>query len=334
MITIILPVRNEAKYIRAALDAVLTQTFPQDEIEILVADGMSTDGTREIIKEFQQSHPQIKLLDNPGKIVPIGMNIALRQARGDIIIRVDGHCLIAPDYVSNCVKHLIEEGVDGVGGSMETIGETPLSETIAIAMSSKFGVGNSAFRTTKGITRLVDSIPFPAYTKAIVQKAGFYDEELVRNQDDEYNYRIRELGGKLLLAEDVTSQYFSRGTLRNLWKQYYQYGYYKVRVLQKHPRQMSIRQFIPAAFICSLFASIILTLFTPWGWVLLSSITVFYIASNLLASVINAVKKGGKHFMILPLAYVIIHLSYGTGFLTGLFKFWNRWNDKQGLLPT
>lgn len=332
-ITVILPVHNEENYIRAALDAVLVQDYPIDQMEILIADGMSTDSTREIIKGYQQKHPNIRLLDNPGRIVPSGMNIALREAAGDIIIRVDGHCVIAPDYVSKCVKHLMEDGVDGVGGPMESIGETPIAETIALAMSSPFGVGNSAFRTTTSKTKLVDTVPFPAYTREKIQRAGLYDEELVRNQDDEYNYRIREMGGKLLLAEDVRSKYYSRGSLRKLWKQYFQYGYYKVRVLQKHPKQMSIRQFVPPLFVLSLLASLILTILTTWGWVALVSITGAYIAANLIASTITAAKKGWNHLTRLPIAYAIIHFGYGFGFLIGLINFWNRWGDKTGKVP-
>ena len=332
-ITVILPVRNEGNYISAALDAVLAQDFPLDQMEILVADGISTDDTREIISQYQQKHPNIILVDNPGRIVPTGMNIAIRQAQGEVIIRVDGHCVIAPDYVSNCVKHLTEDGVDGVGGPMESIGETPLAETIAVAMSSPFGVGNSAFRTNTGKTKLVDTVPFPAYTREIIQIAGWYDEELVRNQDDEYNYRIRELSGKLLLAEDVRSKYYSRGSFKKLWKQFFQYGFYKIRVLQKHPGQMSARQFIPPLFVLSLLFSLILAIFVSWGWVALLTITGVYITANLIASAIPSAKKGWKHFIQLPVAFGIIHVSYGSGFLAGFVKFWNRWKDKRGRVP-
>lgn len=245
-VSILLPVRNEAKNIYEIISSILNQDYP-GEMEILVVDGMSTDDTRAIIAGICSQHAGINLriLDNPGKIVPTGMNIALREAQGEIIIRVDGHCIIAPDYVRRCVAHLLKDGVDGVGGPMQSIGETRLAETIALGMSSQFGVGNSAFRTTSGVSRLVDSVPFPAYTRAMIERAGLYDEELVRNQDDEYNYRIRELGGRILLADDVRSKYYSRGSLGKLWRQYYQYGYWKVRVLQKHPRQMSLRQFVP-----------------------------------------------------------------------------------------
>ena len=301
-----------------------------DQIEILVADGMSTDGTREIVLEYQKNHPHLFLIDNPGKIVPTAMNLALQRARGEIIIRVDGHCIIAPDYLSKCANYLKTGEFAGVGGPMTSIGETPLSETIALAMSSSFGVGNSAFRTTSGRTMVVDTVPFPAYTRKIIDEVGFYDEELVRNQDDEYNYRIREHGGRLLLAEDIHSKYYSRGSLGKLWKQYFQYGFYKVRVLQKHPRQMSLRQFVPPAFVLGLAASLLLTLFTNRGFWMLLMVAGSYLLANLAASINIAAKKGWRNLLLLPVAFAIIHISYGLGFLSGLVKFWNRWGDKIG----
>ena len=329
MISLILPIRNEANFIRQSLDAILAQDTPMDEIEILVADGMSTDGTREIVAEYQKNHPNLFLIDNPGKIVPTAMNLALQHARGEVIIRVDGHCIIAPDYLSKCVNHLQSGEFAGVGGPMTSIGETPFSETIALAMSSSFGVGNSAFRTTSGRTMVVDTVPFPAYTRKIINEVGLYDEELVRNQDDEYNYRIREHGGRLLLAEDIHSKYYSRGSLSKLWKQYYQYGFYKVRVLQKHPHQMSLRQFIPPTFVFSLIGSLLLAIFTPWGKWLLLPVLGSYLLANVAASFYTASKKGWRHLLVLPAAFAIIHISYGLGFLSGLVKFWNRWGESE-----
>ncbi len=275
----------------------------------------------------------LQLYDNPGRIVPKGLNILIPNAKGDILIRVDGHCVIAPDYVSSCVKHILEDDVDGVGGPMHSIGENKGSQAIALAMSSKFGVGGSSFRTETGETKLVDTVPFPAYTREIIQKVGLYDEELVRNQDDEFNYRIRKAGGKILLAEDVQSKYYSRGSLNKLWKQYFQYGFYKVRVMQKHPRQMRPRQFVPVLFVLSLIASIIMMLVFPWGSILLSGLVGLYIAANLFASILTARKMGWYAVWRLPFAFMAIHLSYGSGFLWGLFKFWNRWGDQGGQVP-
>ncbi len=329
IISIIIPIRNEAASIAACLDAVLNQQGVNEfAMEVLVVDGISTDSTREIVNEYQKNHSNIVLIDNPGMIVPTGMNLAYKIAKGDYLIRVDGHCVISPDYVCNCIRHLQETGAAGVGGPMQTIGETPLSETIAVAMSSVFGVGNSAFRTTNGETKFVDSVPFPAYSRVILEKVGGYDEELVRNQDDEYNYRIRAAGGKILLAADVQSKYYSRGSLKKLWRQYYQYGYWKVRVLQKHPRQMSLRQFVPPLFVAALLASALAALFyPPAGW-LLAVVVATYLLADLAASVAAARQKGWRHFARLPLVFPILHLSYGLGFLVGLVKFARRWQER------
>ncbi len=338
-VTLILPVRNEGQFIARSLGAVLAQNYPPSRMEIFVMDGMSDDDTRAVVARLAAQNPQwqITILDNPGKIVPTGMNLALKQAKGEIIVRVDGHCIIAPNYVEKCVAHLRQDKVDGVGGPMETVGETFVAAAIAVGMSSPFGVGNSAFRTTSGKTALADTVPFPAYTREMIRRAGLYDEELTRNQDDEYNYRIRKLGGKILLARDVRSTYFSRASLKNLWRQYYQYGLYKVRVLQKHPRQMSLRQFIPPVFALTLLTFLILLCLSlvlpPPALRLLSFVLLAYLAANLAASVYAASKSQWKYLPALPIIFFILHFSYGLGFLAGLFKFWNRWGDKTGKVP-
>jgi succinoglycan biosynthesis protein ExoA len=333
-VTLILPIRNESAYIEHALTALLKQDYPSDCMEILIVDGMSMDDTRSLIQNFSEAYPSlhIRILDNPGRIVPTGMNIALREAKGEVVIRVDGHCLIAPDYVSKCVDHLKKDGVDGVGGPMESIGETKIAKAIAIGMSSPFGVGNSAFRTTSGRSMLVDTVPFPAYTWEVIKRAGFYDEELVRNQDDEYNYRIRELGGKILLADDVRSTYFSRSSLKGLWRQYFQYGYWKVRVLQKHPLQMSMRQFIPPVFVLGLFGSALLV-FSPAYRLFSIMVPLLYFMANMGASIWTSSKQKFQYLGWLPFIFLILHLSYGLGFLLGLVRFWDRWRDKAGKVP-
>jgi succinoglycan biosynthesis protein ExoA len=207
-----------------------------------------------------------------------------------------------------------------------------MAKAIAIGMSSPFGVGNSAFRTISGKSMLVDTAPFPAYTRKIIERAGLYDEELVRNQDDEYNYRIRELGGKILLAEDVHSTYFSRGSLKSLWRQYFQYGFWKVRVLQKHSRQMSLRQFVPPFFVLALFGSILLAL-SPICHPLSLITPLLYLAVNIFVSMNTACKHGWQYFPPLPFIFAILHLSYGLGFLVGMLRFAHRWKDKQGKMP-
>jgi len=332
-VSVIMPVRNEVEFIRLSLSAVLAQDYPEECLEIIVADGMSTDGTREIVQFFQSNRPHMKLIDNHSQIVATGLNSAIARSGGEIVIRVDGHCEITPDYVRRCVQHIYENEVDAVGGPIETVGSTPLAQTIAIAMSTPFGVGNSAFRTVNDKEMLVDTVAFPAYTRHALQLAGPFDEELVRNQDDEYNYRLSDLGVKILLAPDVKSKYYSRSSLSSLWRQYWQYGFWKVRVLQKHPRQMHLRQFAPPLFVASLLSAALLAPFTLAGQVALAAILGLYLIANLTASLYVTRRHGWRHLPLLPVVFAILHLAYGSGFLIGLLKFFNRWGDKVGKVP-
>ena len=327
-VTIILPVYNEEKFIEKCIHAVQEQDYPPEKMEILVADGMSTDKTVSLLNAMQAADKRISVFSNPGKIVPTGLNILIPEAKGDVVVRIDGHCIPEKDYVSNCVRHIQEDGVVAVGGPMKTIQMDDKYECIALATSSKFGVGNSTFRTMDGLTKFVDTVPFPAYSKVLIEDVGLYDEELVRNQDDEYNYRCREKGYKILLANDVRSVYFARSSFKKLWKQYFQYGYWKVRVLQKHPKQMSLRQFVPPAFVLAILFFSLLAILFSWGWIALLAFLGLYFGVNLAVSLSISSKKGWQLFPGLVLSFLKLHIAYGTGFITGLFKFWNRWNDR------
>lgn len=330
-ITIVLPIRNEAGSIRSCLDAILAQDYA-GPMEILVADGMSTDGTRDILAEYQRSFANIRIIDNPGKIVPTGINAAIRHAIGDIVIRIDGHTLIAPDYITCCVETLQRTNADNVGGRMTAVGESNFGSSVALATSTPFGIGNSIFHYAN-LEQETDSVYMGAWPIAVFEKIGLFDEELVRDQDDEFNYRLRENGGMIYLNPAIQSVYTTRSNLKSLWRQYFQYGLWKVRVLQKHPGQMSLRQFVPPTFVLGLVVSLLLTLTTAWGkWPLLLSAG-SYLLANLFASLLTAARNGWKCGFNLPIVFMTIHVSYGLGFLVGLFKFWNRWGDKIGKVP-
>lgn len=325
-VSVIMPVRNEALFIERSISALLRQHYPVDRMEIIIADGMSIDGTRAVISRIAgETVIPIRVVDNPKRIAPSGLNRAISAAAGDIIVRVDGHCEVDSSYVENIVEILSEGRAEGVGGPIETVGETPHARAIALAMSSWFGVGGSAFRTVNDREIFTDTVAFPGYSREIIEKAGPFNEELVRNQDDEYNFRIRKLGGRILLSPLITSRYYSRSTFRSLWRQYYQYGYWKVRVLQLHPRQMSARQFIPFGFVLWLLLLSMLSIWVPALVWLLAGTAAVYLTADLTASAFSA----RYDIRLLPrvmIANAILHFSYGIGFLVGLLHFWNCWN--------
>jgi succinoglycan biosynthesis protein ExoA len=331
-VSVIMPVRNERNFIEASLSAVLRQDYPSELTEVIVADGMSTDGTRDVVKTHQIGCPNLRMIDNPGQIVPTGLNAALAQARGSIIVRVDGHCEIARDYLSRSVEHLSSNRADIVGGTLETIGDTPIARLIALAMSSRFGVGNSAFRTALNQTIMVDTVAFPAYTRAILDRGGLFDEELVRNQDDEYSYRLRELGARILLAADIRAKYYCRASLRSLWRQYFQYGYWKVRVMQKRTGQMRLRQLAPPALVAALAVSLLLAPFSNVGGWALALVGGSYVSATIAATALSSRSWKGRSkgtLVLLPVCFAILHLAYGSGFLVGLIRFCNRWKVKE-----
>ena len=318
-VTVVMPVKDEERYIERSLGAVLAQDYPADLMEVLVADGRSTDRTRELVERLGRGR-DVRLIDNPRGIVAPGLNAAVVEARGEIVVRVDGHCEIRPDHVRKAVEHLTARSgeIAGVGGPVETVGETPLAQAIAVAMSSRFGVGGSAFRTGVDEPVFADTVPFPAYPRHVLEEAGPFDEELVRNQDDEYNYRLRRAGKKLLLAPDLRSRYYSRADLRSLWRQHFQYGYWKVRVMRKHPRQMRARQFAPPLLVAALVLGAAASPWSRWGLFWLAGVGGLYLIACVLASVLAARSVPMRYLPLLPLIFAVLHLGYGSGFVVGL----------------
>jgi succinoglycan biosynthesis protein ExoA len=333
-VSVVMPVRNEADFIERSLNAVLAQTYPHDLLEIIIADGFSTDDTRVLIAKLKNTTDiPIKIVDNPQGIAPTGLNAAIAVAGGEIIVRVDGHCEIAADYVANCVRHLQKNAAEAVGGPIETVGETATAQAIAVAMSSNFGVGGSAFRCARDREMYVDTVAFPGYKREIFDRIGFFNEELVRNQDDEFSYRLRKAGGKILLAPDVRVRYYSRSNFKSLWRQYFQYGFWKVRVLQLHPKQMSPRQFVPFAFVAAVAVTTLWSLFSEYGrWAFLG-VLAFYLTANTAATLKAAARIKFTALPFVSLSFTILHFSYGLGFCRGLLAFRNKWHENRNEKP-
>lgn len=319
IVSVVVPMRNEELYIAECLRSIVEQDYPKDSLEILVVDGLSDDRSREIVEEFGEKHPLIKLLDNPRRIVPTAMNIGIKEARGEVIIRVDGHCRLAPDYVSQCIRHLKETGAACVGGAIENIGQTSMAQAISLAMSSLFGVGDAYFRHgQQQKERYVDTLAFGAYKREVFDCIGLFDEELVRNQDYELNYRLRQAGGKILLTPTIKSRYYTRSSLRTLWNQYFQYGFWKARMLRKHPRSVRIRQLVAPLFVLTLLISGALSVVSNLAAWVFALVAASYLSLSLAFSVSIAARREWRHLPVLPLVFACLHLSWGLGFLYGL----------------
>lgn len=298
-------------------------------MEVIVVDGGSTDETADRVLKFKQQHPEVRvnLLENPGRIFSTGFNIGLKHARGDAIVLVGGHTTFSADYIETCVHYLQTTDVDCVAGVTRAHGADPIADTIALAMSTPFGVGGVAFRVAQNRqVREVDTAAYGVYKRRVFEKLGGLDEELVRNQDDEFNYRLRESGGKILLVPTIYADYNSRGTLSRLWSQYYQYGYWKVRVMQKHPFQMRPRQFVPPLFALGVLVGVVLALLNKSLRRLWYAGLAAYALVNIAASVNLARANGWERLKRLPLVFFILHFSYGLGFLGGFVHFRDRWN--------
>jgi succinoglycan biosynthesis protein ExoA len=329
-VTVVMPVRNEAAFIERSLGAVLAQHYPPERMQVLVADGMSDDGTREVVERLARRHPAhtVRIVDNPGRIVPTGFNAALAQASGEVIVRVDGHTIIAPDYVAECVAALAATGADNVGGRMDAHGEGTIGAAVALATSSRFGVGDSRFHYARG-EQWVDSVYLGAWPREVFDRVGLFDPTLACNEDDEFNYRLRSRGGRILLTDRIRSRYYNRSSLRALLRQYGRYGMWKVRVLQKQPRQMSARHFVPPAFTAGLvggaaLAPVSRTVRRAW-----LTGTLAYLLTAAVASVRIARRAGWRHLPVLPPVFGVLHIAYGAGFLAGLAKF-RRWRRASG----
>ncbi len=322
-VSIIIPCRNEERHIQACLDSILEQDYPKDQLEILVADGMSTDKTRDILKRYAAQYPFIRWFDNPQKIVPTGLNVLIREAKGNIIIRMDAHTDYLEDYVSQCVHHLMESQVDNVGGICVTLPESnsPVAQAIALALSSPFGVGNSSFRIGVSEPQLVDTVPFGCFKREVFDRIGLFDEDLVRNQDDELNSRLIKSGGKILLVPKIVSKYYARGSYKKLWRMYFQYGYFKPLTIVKLGGVMTWRQLIPALFISSLIFWGITSLFSPFCQWLFFLEGGLYILGNLAASLGLALRRGILLLPYLMAAFLVIHFGYGLGYMKGIYHF-------------
>jgi glycosyltransferase involved in cell wall biosynthesis len=320
-VTIIMPIRNEADFIEQAIKSVLDNDYPAEKMEILIVDGMSDDGTRDIVAQLSKTDDRLRMLDNPKRITPVALNIGLKAARGKMFIRVDGHIEIPPDFITKSIQCLHEHPEAWIaGGYIKTVADSFTGKAIAAAMQSPIGVGNSRFRLGD-YEGWVDTLAFGAHHKWIVDKIGYFDEELVRNQDDELNLRIILAGGKIWMSKSIQSTYFSRGSLYKLWKQYFQYGFWRIRTLQKHKRPASFRQLVPLLFVLSLLLLGLAGFLFKSFWILLVIEAALYVLALLIGALDVGRKSGWQYAPLTPVVFIILHFAYGIGSLWGIIRF-------------
>ncbi len=323
LFSIVLPVRNEEKFIPAVLAAIVNQDYPTDRIELIVADGLSDDNTVGIVHNFAKAHPHLKvhIIKNEDRIVPTGLNKAIAESKGEYIVRMDAHASYPVGYLSRLFSGLIDYQAQNIGAVIKTVPahDTAKCGAIAFAMGHPAGVGNSYFRVGSEEAREVDTVPFGFFRREVFDEIGLFDEELVRNQDDEFNGRMRKHGMKIVLLSDVQVTYYARDSFKKLFNMFFQYGLFKPLVVKKLKALSTYRQLIPPAFVAGLFGGVLLSLFFRWALVPFASILSLYFLSLFIVALKGSRDLGFNAFPHLVWAFITMHISYGLGYLKGLF---------------
>lgn len=321
--SVIIPCRNEARFIESCLDSVLSTTYPLDELEVIVVDGMSDDGTREVLAAYAKRHPVVRMLDNLRRITPCALNIAVTNARGPVIIRLDAHNIYPPEYIGRSIDILNSSGADCVGGVWltEARDRTLLAPGVEVALSHPLGVGNSMFRVGVDRPLWVDAIPFGCMRKDLFSTVGLFNESLDRSQDMDFWSRVRQAGGRILLDPSITSRHLARGTVDAFARHNFWNGYWVTWPIRQNRTRFALRHLAPLIFCGMLLALTVVGLFwAPSLW-LAAALAAAYFSAVMIVSITAAVRRrDGRILLAGPMAFAILHFSYGIGSLWGLIK--------------
>ncbi len=321
-VSVIIPTRNESKYIGDTLKSVFMQDYPSQFVEVIIADGESDDDTKAVVEELIVKHSNVKLISNPERIVPYALNYAIVASSGDIIIRMDSHSSYPQNYISRLVGELERLKSDNVGGVCITLpaNDDLIPTAIALSISHPFGIGDSTFRVGSDKIKEVDTVPFGCFRRTLFDEIGFFDTDLIRNQDDEFNGRLLKNGGKIHLIPDVKIKYYARSDIKSLVKMFYQYGLFKPLVNKKLGAPATLRQFVPPLFLLFLLSGLLLPML-PFIFVMAWLFFVaFYFFMSIIVGLILATKE--KRFtllIVIPFLFPLIHISYGWGYLRGFY---------------
>jgi glycosyltransferase involved in cell wall biosynthesis len=323
LVSIIIPCRNEEKYIGKCLDSILKQDYPKERIEVLVIDGMSEDRTRKIVEDYSPKFSLIEILENPNKFTPFGLNIGVKNAKGEIIIRIDAHATYLKDYISKCIEYLQKYNADNVGGVLMTKSgaNTFFAKAIALALSYSFGAGDSYFRTGVKRPKWVDTVFGGCYKKEVFQKIGLFNENLVRSQDLEFNLRLKKAGGKILLVPNIVSYYYPKSNLKDFFIHNFEDGIWVIFPLKLVKIPFRLRHYIPFIFVLSLLGTGILGILLPvFLWLFLFILGLYFSVSIYFSIKISAKEKDVRFLFLLPVVFVTRHIGYGLGSIWGLMK--------------
>ncbi|PKN93498.1 MAG: glycosyltransferase family 2 protein [Chloroflexi bacterium HGW-Chloroflexi-6] len=322
-VSLIVPCYNEEKRIRNLLDALFAQTYPLQQMDVTIADGASQDGTRRVIADFEREHPQlaIRVVDNRAQTIPAALNRAIEASTGEIIVRLDAHSAPYPEYVEKSVEALLADQAENVGGVWEIQpgADGWLAAAIAVAAAHPLGVGDALYRHARQAA-YVDTVPFGAFRRVLLDKIGKFDESLLTNEDYEFNARVRQSGGRVWLNPQIRSVYYARATLGALARQYWRYGLWKWQMLKRYPATLRWRQALPPLFVLTVLVSLVLAAFLPlFGW-LLAFILSAYFGILLAAGAFKATRVNKISLVLgLPSAIATMHFSWGLGFLWSIF---------------
>jgi GT2 family glycosyltransferase len=294
---------------------------PGCTVETIFVDGMSTDRTPAMLVEYARTRPNVTVLENRDKIVPHAMNLGIRAAAGELIVRIDAHAEYAPDYVAKCIEYSQKIGAENVGGPMRAKGVGFVGNAVELAHHCPFGLGGGRFHD-KDFDGFVDTVYLGAFSRMIFNVVGFYDERLVRNQDIELNARIRKVGGHIYLTPEIRSSYKCRSTLGGLWGQNFMNGAWAVYTRAIAPYALSLRHFVPLVFVAALLVGLIVaampSLQMPVRFLPLAATLGSYLTASFFFSMVMAIRGGGRYFFMLPIVFATLHLSYGAGSLWGI----------------
>jgi cellulose synthase/poly-beta-1,6-N-acetylglucosamine synthase-like glycosyltransferase len=319
-VSFVIPMLNEAEAIERCINSIQCQNYPKDNLEIVVVDGISQDGSREKVNHLIETHGNIKLLDNPQKRTPHALNIGIRNSSGDVVIILGAHTRINRDFVALNIKYMRKQGVNCVGGTQINVGETFMQKAIAAAMSSPLGIPSAPYRYRK-TKHYVDTVVYAAYKKHLFSEIGFFEEEMYISEDAELNWRIRKAGHKIFYTPEIISYYYPRKTLKALIKQFTNYGVLRVNVIKKHADALKIIHVLPPLFIVSFFVLLLATILNKQFLFLLMALCVVYALYLAIAAAQTVLASKRPHFvLVLPLIFLSMQMSWGLGFLVGLFK--------------